>query len=148
MTRTWVALLRGINVGGRNRLPMSELRSIFRQAGCPVARTYGQSGNVLFRSTEAEARRIGAVVGTALGERFGSPMAVVLRSGEEVAEAIAANPLLTPNRDTRHLHVCFLGSQPLPDRISALDPDPRRTNTRCVGEKSTSACRTVRGAPS
>ena len=102
---------------------MSELRSMFRQAGCPVARTYIQSGNVLFRAAEAEARRIGAVVETALAERFGSPIAVVLRSDEELAEAVAANPLGTADRDTRYLHVGFLGCQPPPARVSALDHD-------------------------
>ena len=59
-TGTHVALLRGINVGGRNRLPMRQLVEIFEAVGAREVRTYIQSGNVVFRAFEVFARGIGA----------------------------------------------------------------------------------------
>ena len=55
---THVALLRGINVGGKNPLPMELLAGLFESIGCQAVRTYIQSGNVLFEATEALARRV------------------------------------------------------------------------------------------
>ena len=66
-----IALLRGINVGGRNRLPMKELVAMFVNAGCDNVRTYIQSGNVLFRSEPALGGKISFLISMAILNRFG-----------------------------------------------------------------------------
>ena len=57
MARGWVALLRGINLGARNKVPMAELRQVFEDAGAQLVRTYIQSGNVLFEQPKPDAAK-------------------------------------------------------------------------------------------
>jgi len=75
-----VALLRGINVGGKNRLPMQGLSALFTDAGCTDVRTYVQSGNVIFRATPNLAVRIPAVIEKAISDRPTSSRSAVARS--------------------------------------------------------------------
>ena len=65
----WVALLRGINVGGKNRLPMKDLAAMFVDAGCDGVRTYIQSGNVVFRADPALADEIPTLIGASIQRR-------------------------------------------------------------------------------
>src|SRR5438105_5723824 len=89
-----VALLRGINVGGKNKLPMSDLVAMFADAGCADVRSYIQSGNVVFRASAEHAARVPALVGAAIAERFGFRVPVVLRTADELREVSAHNPFL------------------------------------------------------
>ena len=118
----YVALLRGINVGGRNRLPMADLRDIFTAAGCAGVRTYIQSGNAVFGAAQDLAEAVPEIVTQAISERFGYETSVVLRSGEELRQIAAANPFDTSG-DPRFLHVAFLENTPSADAVSTLDPD-------------------------
>ena len=70
---TYVALLRGVNLGGRNKLPMVELAAIFRDLGCVDVATYIQSGNVVYRADPERATEIPAAVSAAIQARFASP---------------------------------------------------------------------------
>lgn len=116
-----VALLRGINVGGRNKLPMSSLVEIFNDAGCSHVRTYIQSGNVVFEAAPALASRIPAVIAQAVLERFGFEVPVVVRTAEDFSEIVQANPFLKAGADERTLHVAYLADLPDVARIGALD---------------------------
>ncbi|GGI45878.1 uncharacterized protein (DUF1697 family) [Agromyces flavus] len=88
----FVALLRGVNVGGRNAISMADLAASFRDAGYDDVSTYLQSGNVLFTAR----RRTGAALETELEamleQRFGIPLLVVVRSRDELAATIDAAP--------------------------------------------------------
>ena len=123
MEQGFVALLRGINVGGRNRIAMTELKSVFRLAGCQPTGTCLQSGNVLFRSTPAEADRVRTAVGAALTARMGTEIPIVLRSGSQLARTASQNPFLAARVDPRLLHVGFLLDRPADGRVAALDHD-------------------------
>ena len=103
-----VALLRGINVGGKNRLPMKELAAIFSRLGCAEVRTYIQSGNVVHQASEALARRAPAAVSAALAGRFGLRVPVVTRTAAELGEVARRNPFLRAGADAGTLHVAFL----------------------------------------
>ena len=90
----YVALLRGVNVGGKNKLPMADLRDAFTAAGCTGVRTYIQSGNVAFEAAPTLAGRVPELVTRAISRRFGISTAVVVRSGGN------DNPFW-PHRDDR-----------------------------------------------
>ena len=118
----YVALLRGVNVGGRNKLPMADLRDIFTEAGCAEVKTYIQSGNVVFEASKDLADRVPDIVVLAIRRQFGFETAVVVRSREELQEIAASNPFDTSG-DPRLLHVAFLEDTPGAEAVALLDPD-------------------------
>lgn len=118
-----IALLRGINVGGRNRLPMKELAAMFVEAGCYDVRTYIQSGNVLFRSEPALVEEVPSIVSMAILNRFGFEPPIITRSAQEFADVGLSNPFIAAGADTDKLHVVFLADQPDAASAAALDPD-------------------------
>ena len=87
----WVALLRGVNVGGNNKVPMAELKALCEGLGFASVRTYIASGNVVFAS-EADEGAIRAAIEQALLARYGKPLGVLVRSGAELAAVAAGNP--------------------------------------------------------
>src|ERR1700674_1980736 len=87
-----IALLRGINLGSRNRIAMSELRACLEKAGFKEVATYLQSGNVLLSSGYGP-DRVGTKVNALIKQRFGTDVAVLVRSRAELAEVVHRNPL-------------------------------------------------------
>src|SRR3546814_4374120 len=86
-THRYVALLRGINVGGRNKVPMADLRAALEDDGLQSVRTYIQSGNVLFESDEPQAS-LEDRIEAALEGRFGFPILVVVRSHRQLRAVV------------------------------------------------------------
>jgi uncharacterized protein (DUF1697 family) len=119
---SYVALLRGINVGGKNKLPMKDLVAIFEGAGCVRVRHYIQSGNVVFGASQAVARRVPAVVAAEIERAFGLRVPVVLRSGAEMRAVVKDSPLAATAASPDALHVVFLADAPPPKLGAALDP--------------------------
>lgn len=117
-----IALLRGINVGGRNKLPMKDLAALFGEAGCNDVRTYIQSGNVVFEATPTLARRIPGIITASIGELFGLEIPVVTRSAHELAAIVSANPYVRDGVEEKQLHTAFLVDRPSATSIAALDP--------------------------
>ena len=118
----YVALLRGVNVGGKNKLPMADLRDIFTAAGWAAVQTYIQSGNVVFKASPDLAERAPEIVARAIRERLGYETAVVVRSSEELRQVAASNPFDTSG-DPRFLQVAFLEDAPSAETVSRLDPE-------------------------
>jgi uncharacterized protein (DUF1697 family) len=107
MTR-YVALLRGINVGGRNIVPMAELRKAFVDAGQADVGTYIQSGNVLFSSNVAQ-KGLEVELEAMLERRFGVPLVVVVRSHRQLRDVVLKAPDgFGQQPDTYHSDVIFL----------------------------------------
>ena len=121
--KSWVALLRGINVGGKNRLPMKELVAMFGAAGCSEVRSYIQSGNVVFHASADVVARLSEVIAERIEARFGFAAPIVLRSGDELAAIARANPFLQPEADFSILAVMFLADEPAAGAAAALDPN-------------------------
>jgi uncharacterized protein (DUF1697 family) len=117
-----VALLRGINVGGKNKLPMKDLAALFAAAGCTDVKTLIQSGNVVFRAGAKVAKNVPAVVQAAIAKRFGLTVPVLTRSAEELAAVVTGNPFLAAGADPGLLHVAFMSTAPSADAVAALDP--------------------------
>ncbi len=118
----WVALLRGVNVGGRNRLPMEALAAFFEEAGASDVRTVIQSGNVLFRAPAAVARAAPDRVAARIDKEYGHRPRMVLRTAAALAAVLRENPLLAEGLDEERLHVVFLAGRPAPAAVAALDP--------------------------
>jgi uncharacterized protein (DUF1697 family) len=116
-----VALLRGINVGGRNRVPMTELREVVTSLGHTGVTTYIQSGNVLFSAGDVDTGKLAAALEAAIADRFGISCAVVVLTRDELAQVLDGNPHADePN--PKLVHVVFLNAE-LPadvlDRVAA-----------------------------
>ena len=132
-SQTYVALLRGINVGGRNRLSMTQLTDLFAEAGCQRTRTYIQSGNVVFDATAPVATAVASRVSSLLSQRLDLAVPIVTRSAAEMAQVVAANPFVGPDADTTVLHAAFCLHPPTPAHIAALDPN-RSPPDECVAQ--------------
>ena len=118
----YVALMRGINVGGNNMILMKDLSALFTGVGCSDVRTYIQSGNVVFRASAAVVKGLHAAVERALVTRFGAAVPLVLRSQAELAECARSNPYFTKDADPARLVVMFLDRQPSAAEVATLDP--------------------------
>ena len=103
-----LALMRGINVGGKNRLPMRDLAALFEEAGCSDVRTFIQSGNVIFKPPK-KVSRLGEIVAAGIAERYGYRTPVILRTVEQLRDVVKGNPF--PGGEER-LHVMFLAGPP------------------------------------
>ena len=89
--QTYIALFRGINVGGTGSLPMKELAALLQDLGCREVRTYIQSGNAVFASPEPDATRLAAAIGAEVKARRGFEPKVLLLSRAEFEQAAATN---------------------------------------------------------
>lgn len=118
----YVALLRGINVGGKHRLPMKELAAIVGEVGATQVETYIQSGNVVFAASRAVATRLANATASAIAERFGFDTPVIVRSADEVTAIVRDNPFVAQGADPDTLHVAFLADVPPAAAIATLEP--------------------------
>jgi len=108
---TVVALLRSINVGGRNRLPMADLRDLVASLGFGDVQTYLQSGNVVFTATDPAAG-VGAALEDGIRARMGLEVPVIVRTAPQLARLVAANPYAGIGADPKTVHVTFLARAP------------------------------------
>jgi len=115
---TYIALFRGVNVLGKNLLPMKELVGIFEELGFCEVRTYIQSGNVVFRSAPVRKDAAATEIGAAIGSRYGFTPRILLLEPPELRHAVHRNPFPTGNG--KALHLFFLEyPAPKPD-LAAL----------------------------
>lgn len=111
----FIALLRGINVGGQKRVGMADLVELCRSLGFGNVRTYLQSGNVLFESPDEKTAWLSATVSEKISEKFGFPVKVIMRSSGELRRIITDNPLAKEGMNVDKLHVTFLSDVPSGD---------------------------------
>lgn len=113
----YVALLRGINVGGKGLLPMKDLAALCEGAGLASVRTYIQSGNVVFESRLAESK-VKRLLEDALEKRMGKHVPVVVRTGEELRRVLDGNPFA--DKDPAKVGISFLDAAPPADLLKKL----------------------------
>jgi uncharacterized protein (DUF1697 family) len=118
-----VALLRGINVGGKNKLPMKDLAAMCVEAGCGDVCTYIQSGNVVFTAPAAALKKVPQAISQKIAARFGHRVPVVVRSHEQLAGVIRNNPFLRAGEEEKTLYVAFLADLPSAEAVARLDPN-------------------------
>jgi uncharacterized protein (DUF1697 family) len=113
----WVALLRGINVGGKNSVPMAQLRNAFEEAGAADVATYIQSGNVVLTHASSDRAALAKQLEDAVRDTFGVSSTIVLRTFAELTKVARAKPFGPDNSNT---HVTFLERKPTAAAIKSL----------------------------
>ena len=117
----WIALLRGINVGGKNVLKMKDLVAVLEQAGCSDVNTYVQSGNAVFRSAESSAMAMGGRIEDALRENRGVEARALVLGAEELTDAMDSNPYPQAEDEPSKLHLFFLSEPPQSPDIESIN---------------------------
>jgi uncharacterized protein (DUF1697 family) len=106
---TYIALLRGINVSGKNPITMAELRNSFSGLGFTGVQTYLQSGNVVFSTVKSEEGKLAAVIQKRIAHDLGLEIPVLVISAQELDAIVKSNPLWpVSGGDERLLHGTFL----------------------------------------
>lgn len=118
--RTYIALLRGINVGGHRLIKMADLKAMFEAFGFGGVQTYIQSGNVVFQADEAE-EPLRERIEQQIAATFGFPVVVALRTHDELARVVAACPF-APDAlaEDERLYVALLAETPMPAGIERM----------------------------
>jgi uncharacterized protein (DUF1697 family) len=109
---TYVAFFRGINVGGNNSLPMKELIAILEDTGARNIKTYIQSGNAVFQSTEKDPSQLANQLAVEIKRRHGFEPYILILDLEAIKRAIAENPFPEAEAEPSSLHLGFLASRP------------------------------------
>jgi uncharacterized protein (DUF1697 family) len=112
----WVAFLRAVNLGGRNKVPMAELRSLLEDAGYDGVRTYIASGNVLVEAS-AVRKKLARDLERIVEDGFGVTTTAILREPRELAGIVEAHPF----ENVAETHVAFLASRPTKAAAARLD---------------------------
>ncbi len=135
--RTWIALLRGINVSGHKIMPMADLRALFEKLGFTGARTYIQTGNVVFRAEAKGNAKSGAktvaksgpgddaalatLIEAGIQKKFGFAVPVIVRGLEELAAIVEANPWRKKKlAENERVHISYLDKAPAEEAVEAL----------------------------
>jgi uncharacterized protein (DUF1697 family) len=139
---THVALLRGINVGGRNKVAMADLRKVVESLGHGNVATYIQSGNVVFTSNHTDTAAIAAELERALEKTLGRRSRVVVLSRAELAKVIADNPF-PDEADPRRVHAVFRGAEVSAEEAAAVAAAERRASDKGVRDRAKVVGRTV-----
>jgi len=117
----FIALLRGINVGGHKKVPMATLKSLLESMNFSSVKTLLNSGNVVFESSETSPDDLADKLSAAIESIFGFPVPVIVRTTDDIRSIIDLNPFahIEVHKDIR-LYVTFMGNQSL----AAKSPDP------------------------
>lgn len=146
----YIAILRGINVAGKRRILMDDLRKLFRDIGFTDVQTYIQSGNVIFNSKEEENNlELAQCIEKSISERFGFEIPVITRTASEWDEMASSNPFIeNGGTDIERLHVTLLKDTPNTDlqaktNLQNCSPDKFEVKNRnvfiyCAGKYSAS----------
>jgi uncharacterized protein (DUF1697 family) len=138
----YVALLRGVNVGGRNRIAMADLREVVTSLGHADVTTYIQSGNVVFTSPETDTATLADALAREVAERLGVQPAVVVLSAPELARVIADNPY-PQETDPKHLHAVFRRQDMSADEIAAVTAAEQRAREKGSRDEAAVVGRTL-----
>ncbi len=119
--KTYIALFRGLNMGGHNILSMKELAGLLVKLGFSDVRTYIQSGNAVFRSRGQNASRLSGIITAEIRKTHGFAPRVLLLEQEELNTIIASNPFPEAESDPKSLHLLFLTSAPESPELKAIE---------------------------
>lgn len=133
---TIIVILRGINVGGKNKIPMAELKTLFEKAGFKNVTTYIQSGNVVCASKESGSKELETQIQQMILKKFKCTVPVIVRSVDEIQTVVNSNPFVKMKGiDLEKLHVTFLADVPAKEHLEKIKqynypPDEFKINGR------------------
>ena len=128
----YIALLRGINVGGNKPIKMDELRKSFEALGLDQVATYIQSGNVVFKASKVSSSSLSRKIEEKILGDFGHSVSVILRTADEMKQTIANNPFLKDRGiDPTRLHVTFLSDAPSSSALEKLEKMKMKPDRSC-----------------
>ncbi len=133
----YVSILRGINVGGHNKIKMDQLRASLEALGLERVKTYIQSGNVVFNTAKISPAALSKKIEAKILSEFGFSVSVISRTADEINKTIETNPFLREHGiDPEKLHVAFLYEAPAASALKKLAsltiaPD----QSRCLGKE-------------
>ena len=115
-----ISMLRGINVGGHNKIKMDALRALYKSLKLESPRTYVQSGNIIFRTKEKNSAVLAKKIQSTIERKFGFRPEVILRTTDEMRAAIAASPFAGRNLEPGKTVITFLASNASPEAANGL----------------------------
>ncbi|MFF3330963.1 DUF1697 domain-containing protein [Streptomyces sp. NPDC002888] len=120
-TKTYAALLRGINVGGSKKVPMAELRTLMEGLGHESVRTYLQSGQAVFTSAHGDEESLAAELTGAVEKRFGFSADVIVRDHAYLRAIADACPFPAAELEAKQLHVTYFSAAVDEERFAEID---------------------------
>ncbi|MEW2576988.1 DUF1697 domain-containing protein [Streptomyces syringium] len=132
---TYVALLRGINVGTKQRVPMGTLRDLLSGLGCGSVRTHLNSGNAVFTHPGSDPDALAAGLEEAIARELGLSVRCFLREGVDLRRVVDANPFADRTVDPARFLVTFLTGTARPDAFADLDPGAYAPDEFILGER-------------
>jgi uncharacterized protein (DUF1697 family) len=127
--KTYIALFRGINVGGNHMLPMKALKALLEKNGCQEVRTYIQSGNVILNSSVSDAAKLEKQLSAAVAKSHGFEPRVLLLTQAELAHAAASNPFPAAAENPKSVHLFFLDGVPTKPDLKTLEALKAKTES-------------------
>jgi len=118
--QVWIALFRGINVGGNNVVPMADLRTALVDAGFKDVQSYIQSGNVVFQA-EGERNALREKIAKTVEAKFGFEPKLMLFSCGDIEAALAENPFPSSEVDPKSLHLMFMDDAPSDPDLKGIE---------------------------
>lgn len=117
----YIAILRGINVGGNRKILMTDLKALFENMGFQNVQTYIQSGNVLFQTMEISTASVETSIANEILKNFGFQIPVIILSSSNLKRAISINPFYKGiDTDIDRLHLTFLKQEPLLENLQKI----------------------------
>jgi uncharacterized protein (DUF1697 family) len=133
--KTYIALLRGINLGAHNKVPMAGLRALFDALGAEDVATYVQSGNVVFKSADAT-EKLTRAIERKIHRDLGLSVTVLVLTRPQLTKVLGGNPFAKSKKEAAKLHVTFLAEKPARAKVSKLDPERSKPDEfRLVGQQ-------------
>ena len=120
--KTYISILRGINVGGTKKIKMDALREMYATLGFTKIQSYIQSGNVIFNSSESDTSQLAKLISKKIAEVFGFEVPVLVLTVQEIKTAIENNPFLSDSsKDAAFMHFTFLSEFPDSKLLQSID---------------------------
>ena len=136
MSTTWVALLRGINLGSNKRVAMADLRELLEARGYQDVRTHMQSGNALFTAGRTAAATLERTISSAIKRELGVETVALVRSAAEMAAVVEHNPFAGRRGvDTKQLHAVFLSKAPARATTASIEMDAFAPSEYAFGKR-------------
>ena len=120
--KTYVALLRGINLGSQKRVAMADLRALVEGLGAKDVATYVQSGNVVFKSADG-AEKLTRAIERRIRRDLDLSVTVVVLTRPQLTKVLGGNPFAKAKTEQAKLHVTFLAEKPSRAKVGKLDPN-------------------------